>query len=141
MNAAAVLAGLGRILLSLVFFRSGFSKLEDPAAIATRIGEAVAKAPWAPEALVTGVAQAGIILAWAAIVFEFLGAICLATGVKKEFGAALLVIFLVPTTLLFHPPQDPAQLGQFMKNIAIIGGLLIVVTSPRPATPGAGRIL
>jgi putative oxidoreductase len=123
---------LGRAFLSAIFFVSGFRKLEDPAAVATRIGEALAKAAWAPEALAVGVRQAGPLLAWSAIGFEFLGAFCLVTGFKKEFGAALLVIFLVPTTLLFHPPQDPTQMNAFLKNVAIIGGLLLVVASPAP---------
>jgi len=128
-HAGTALAVLGRFCLSAIFFVSGFRKLEDPAAIANRISEVVAKAAWAPEALAVGVRQASPLLAWSAIGIEFLGAFCLVTGFKKEFGAALLVIFLVPTTLLFHPPQDPTQLNAFLKNVAIIGGLLLVVAS------------
>ncbi len=123
------LAVLGRFFLSAIFFVSGFKKFEDPAAVATKLSEAVANAAWAPEALAVGVRQAAPLLAWSAIGFEFLGAFCLVTGFKKEFGAALLVIFLVPTTLLFHPPQDPAQVTQFLKNVGLIGGLLLVVAS------------
>ena len=140
LNMGSVLAALGRAFLSAIFFVSAFRKLEDPAAIATRISEAVAKAAWAPEALAVGVRQAAPLLAWAAIGVEFLGALCLVTGFKKEFGAALLVVFLVPTTLLFHSPQDPAQLNNFLKNLGLIGGLLLVVASSRPASEG-GRIL
>jgi putative oxidoreductase len=125
----AALAVLGRFCLSAIFFVSGFRKLEDPAAIATRISEAVAQAAWAPEALAVGVRQAAPLLAWSAIGFEFLGAFCLVTGFKKEFGAALLIAFLVPTTLLFHSPWDPAQLTQFLKNLGLIGGLLLVASS------------
>ena len=128
-TASRALAAVGRACLSAIFFVSAFRKFEDPAAIATRISEAVAKAAWAPEALAVGVRQASPLLAWAAIGFEFVGALCLVTGFKKEFGAALLVIFLVPTTLLFHPPQDPAQLNNCLKNLGLIGGLLLVVAS------------
>jgi putative oxidoreductase len=125
----AALAVLGRFCLSAIFFVSGFRKLEDPAAIATRISEAVAKAAWAPEALAVGVRQAAPLLAWSAIGCELLGAFCLVTGFKKEFGAALLIAFLVPTTFLFHSPWDPAQQTQFLKNVGLIGGLLLVVSS------------
>jgi len=125
----AALAVLGRFCLSAIFFVSGFRKFEDPAGVATRISEAVAQAAWAPEALAVGVRQAAPLLAWSAIGFELVGAFCLVTGFKKEFGAALLIAFLVPTTLLFHPPQDPAQLTQFLKNLGLIGGLLLVVAS------------
>lgn len=131
-NVAAV---LGRFLLSAVFFVSGWKKLQDPASVAERITQATAAAPWMPDAVATGVAAAAPLLAWSAIVFEFLGAFCLATGFKKEFGAALLVVFLVPTTILFHPPQDPAQLTQFLKNAGLIGGLLLVASGP----PRGGR--
>jgi len=135
-NLNAALAVFGRFCLSAIFFVSAWRKLEDPAAVATHLTAAVAQAAWAPEALAVGVRQAGPLLAWAAIGFEFVGAFCLVTGFKKEFGAALLVIFLVPTTLLFHPPQDPAQLTQFLKNIGLIGGLLLVASSP-PGGRGA----
>jgi putative oxidoreductase len=34
---------------------------------------------------------------------------------------------LIPTTLIFHGHfSDQAQFGQFLKNLAIIGGLLMV---------------
>jgi len=97
-HAGTALAALGRLCLSAIFFVSGFRKLEDPAAIANRISEVVAKAAWAPEALAVGVRQAAPLLAWSAIGIEFLGAFCLVTGFKKEFGAALLVgvpVFLI----------------------------------------------
>lgn len=123
-NVAAV---LGRFLLAAIFFVSGWRKFEDPAAIATRLAEATAKTEWIPRAVATGVHDAAPMLAWAAIAFEWLGAFLLVTGFKKELGAALLIVFLVPTTLLFHPASDPAQQTQFLKNVAIMGGLLLVV--------------
>lgn len=128
----SALAVLGRFLLAAIFFVSGFRKLEDPGAVATRLVAATAKADWLPPPVVAGVADAAPLLAWAAIVFEFLGAFCLVTGFRKEFGAALLILFLVPTTFLFHPANDPAQQTQFLKNLAIMGGLLLVVSSARP---------
>jgi putative oxidoreductase len=128
----SVSAVLGRFLLSAIFFVSGYRKFEDPGGVATRIAEATAKAAWVPKAVATGVHDAAPMLAWAAIVFEWLGAFCLVTGFKKELGAGLLLVFLVPTTLLFHSPADPAQQTQFLKNLAIMGGLLLVIaTSPQ----------
>jgi uncharacterized membrane protein YphA (DoxX/SURF4 family) len=134
----SVPAVLGRFLLSAIFFVSGWRKFEDPGAVAMRIAEATAKAAWVPKTVVTGVHDAAPMLAWAAIVFEWLGAFCLVTGFKKELGAALLIIFLVPTTLLFHSPVDPAQQTQFLKNMAIMGGLLLVVAG---APLGRDRVL
>ncbi len=125
MNAA--LAVLGRFLLSAIFFVSAWRKLDDPSGVAQRIAEATARAAWVPDAVAVGVRDAAPVLAWAAIAFELIGGFCLATGWRREFGAMLLIVFLVPTTLLFHPPGDPAQLTQFLKNAGLIGGLLLVV--------------
>ena len=134
-NVAAV---LGRFLLSGVFFVSGFRKFEDPAATARRIAETVANTPWIADPVAVGVKDAAPLLAWAAIAFEWLGAFLLVTGLKKELGAALLLVFLVPTTILFHPPHEAGQLTQFLKNVAIMGGLLLVVAA---APKGRDRAL
>lgn len=53
-----------------------------------------------------------------------------------QWGAAALAAFLVPATLLAHrfwgiPPQDRSrQLTQFLKNLAIIGGLVALAARP-----------
>ena len=63
-----------------------------------------------------------------AILLEIVGAISLILGYKTRFGAAALLIFLIPTTIIFHNPSiDPEQLTHFMKNLTIIGGLLMVL--------------
>ena len=46
---------------------------------------------------------------------------------KARLGVVLLLMFLVPTTLLFHGDVSSAQERiQLFKNLAIIGGLLLV---------------
>jgi uncharacterized membrane protein YphA (DoxX/SURF4 family) len=61
------------------------------------------------------------------IVFQFVGAISLLLGYKVRWGAILLILFLVPTTLVFHNLlADPKQTIQFLKNLGLIGGLLMV---------------
>jgi putative oxidoreductase len=48
-------------------------------------------------------------------------------GYEARIGSVLLLLFLAPATLVFHNPiVDPTQMIQFMKNLAIIGGLLMV---------------
>ena len=123
-------AVLGRFLMSLIFFVSGWRKLDDPGAVAQSLIRATASASWVPDAVATGIRDAAPVLVWTAILFELVGAFCLATGLKKEFGAQLLIAFLVPVTLLFHPPGDPGQLMSFLKNVALMGGLLLVASSP-----------
>ena len=72
---------------------------------------------------------------------EIIGALSLIFGFKTRFGALLLIVFLIPTTLLFHNfwevPEVTAkniQMIMFMKNLAIIGGLFYVLAV------GAGKL-
>ena len=56
------------------------------------------------------------------------GTILLVFGADTTLGATLLLVFLVPTTLIFHTvPVD----GGFFMNLALIGGLLLAITRPR----------
>jgi uncharacterized membrane protein YphA (DoxX/SURF4 family) len=56
-------------------------------------------------------------------------------GYKTRLGAILLILFLIPTTLVFHTDfSKEMQVIAFLKNLAIIGGLLMVVYA------GAGPI-
>lgn len=65
------------------------------------------------------------VLAAGTVAFQLLGSIALIIGFKARIGALLLVIFLIPTTLLFHPPAS--DLNGFLKNLSLIGGLLMVM--------------
>lgn len=68
-----------------------------------------------------------------AIVFELLGGLSLLSGYKTPYGVVMLALFLIPATLIFHPfwsvPEEMYQLQMimFLKNIAILGGLLTVL--------------
>lgn len=56
-------------------------------------------------------------------------------GYKARWGAIALIIFLIPATIIFHTNfAEPMQTIAFMKNLAILGGLLMIVEY------GAGRI-
>jgi putative oxidoreductase len=69
----------------------------------------------------------------AAIVLMLIGGIMVFFGMKTRFGAFLLIIFVVPTTLLMHPfwilqaPDRDLQMIMFMKNLSILGGLLYLL--------------
>ena len=68
-----------------------------------------------------------------AIVFKLVGSFLLILGCSVRLGATLLLLFLIPTTLIVHcfwslPVQDkPIEMVMFMKNISILGGLLVVL--------------
>jgi putative oxidoreductase len=67
-----------------------------------------------------------------AAILELVGALSLILGYKTRFGAALLLLFLIPTTGIFHDfwnysgEEQGLQQIMFLKNLAIFGGLLYV---------------
>jgi uncharacterized membrane protein YphA (DoxX/SURF4 family) len=121
---------VGRLFLSAIFFVSGFNKATDIVGTSERLAETIQKSAFVPDAIAPALASLSLVLAWGAVAFEWIGALLVATGLRPRAGAWLLILFLIPTTLLFHPPNDPRQLTQFLKNLAIVGGLLLVGTGP-----------
>lgn len=62
-----------------------------------------------------------------AIVCELFGGLSVLLGYKARWGAIALMIFLIPTTLIFHTNfAERMQVIQFMKNLGLLGGLLMV---------------
>ena len=66
------------------------------------------------------------------------GGISLALGYKSRLAALGLIASLIPTTLAGHPfwnETDPAKIAaqrvQFLKNLGLMGGLLLVATERR----------
>jgi putative oxidoreductase len=110
-----LLAPIGRILFSLIFIIAGTSHFS-----ATTIGYAAA---------------AGVPLANLAVpasgLLALLGGLSIAFGYRARLGAAAIVAFLVPVTLMMHnfwamPDPMMAMMHQamFMKNVALLGGAL-----------------
>lgn len=66
------------------------------------------------------------------MVFEIFGGLCVFLGLWTRLGAVLLVLFMIPTTLLFHDfwnlqgAERQMQMINFMRNVSITGGLLFV---------------
>ena len=112
-------APIGRLLLSLIFLMSGLNKIID----------------WSGTQ--EYMAARGMFLVplflLAAILFEIVGGLSVLAGFKARVGALLLIAFLVPVTLVFHgfwryaDPERTVEMIQFMKNLAILGGLLVVL--------------
>ena len=73
-----------------------------------------------------GIAEplAGFLLA-SAIICLIVGSVVFVLGANTRLGASLLLVFLVPTTLIFH--TFPVDSGFFM-NLALIGALLLALT-------------
>ena len=61
----------------------------------------------------------------AAIVVLIAGSLLFVFGSNTRLGASLLLVFLVPTTLIFH--TFPLDAG-FVSNLAVIGALILALT-------------
>jgi putative oxidoreductase len=112
---------LGRMLMGVAFLASASNKIAHPAQSQAYMAE-------------HGMKITGFFLVLA-IAIEVLGALSLMLGLYARHGALLLAIFLAPTTVIFHSfweygaAEAPAQLTHFMKNLAIMGGLLLMCRS------------
>jgi len=68
-----------------------------------------------------------------ACMLELFGGFLLLFGIKVRWGAFFLILFLIPTTLIMHhfwllqSPQRELEMGMFLKNLSIFGGLLTVL--------------
>jgi uncharacterized membrane protein YphA (DoxX/SURF4 family) len=122
----ALLPLVGRILLAAIFLWScikSIQKFESTAAdLASHMG---VTGTFIPQALLVG-----------GIVCLMLGSLALILGLKARWGAVLLIVFLIPTTIIYHPPMGiEGELIEFMKNLALIGALLMVVSfGPGPVS-------
>jgi putative oxidoreductase len=115
-----ILLLLARVFIAALFLVAGTRKLLTYAAT---VGYFAKLGFPAPEAI-----------AVLAIVIEIGGGLMLATGWRTRWAAWLLVVFVAVATAMAHrfwqfePAQFANQLNHFLKNIAIIGGLIFVAT-------------
>ncbi|PYB84235.1 MULTISPECIES: DoxX family protein [Pseudomonas] len=116
---------LARILLMILFVLSGWSKLtgfEGTVGYMTSLG-----------------APAPMLAAAIAVIMELLVGLLLILGFYTRPLALLFALFVLGTALIGHPfwnmvePERSANMTQFLKNLSIIGGLLLLAVS------GAGR--
>lgn len=104
---------IARVLISVIFLMSGWGKITHPAATQQYMST-------------HGMPFAGLFLI-GAIILEIGGGLSVLLGYKARWGASALVVFLIPTTLIFHTKfSEQLQVIMFMKNLAILGGLLMV---------------
>jgi putative oxidoreductase len=111
------LALTGRILFSLIFIFSGITHLgAETIAYAAAQGVPLAK---------LAVPASGIL--------AMLGGLSIAFGYHARWGAAAIIVFLVPITVTMHnfwavsdPMMAKLHLAMFMKNVAMLGGALFI---------------
>jgi putative oxidoreductase len=116
-SAAGSAVVLGRVLFSLIFILSGFGHFSaQTVAYASQMG--------------LGGASFFVPLSGALIIA---GGLSVAFGFYARYGAAALIIFLLPTTFIMHRfwgIEDPLvamnQQAHFMKNLSMIGAALLI---------------
>ncbi len=107
---------IGRVLLVLIFLNSGIGKIEHFQGTAQYMAK-------------FGMPSTSFFLV-GAIFFELVGSVMIILGYYTRVGALLLLVFLIPTTLVFHTNfADPNMKIHFMKNVAMFGGLLILLST------------
>lgn len=109
----------GRALVALIFLQSGIDKVLN---FDKTVKLMASKAIPMPD-----------ILLLPAIVVLLAGGVMLLVGWKARWAALALIVFMIPTTLYFHSfwtypeAQYVNQFHHFLKNIAIIGSLFILM--------------
>jgi putative oxidoreductase len=110
-----------RFMLAAIFLLTGYDKLVDVEDAAGDIAEIGLPFP--------------TLLAVAAGLVEIVCGAFLALGRWTDRAAAGLLLFLVPVTVLMENPlRADANFGaiiDFLKNLAIMGGLLLVILAER----------
>src|SRR5436189_1178802 len=107
----------GRILFSLLFIVAGLGNFSSQT-----IGFAAAQ----------GVPLASVAVPLSGVL-ALVGGLSIALGYKARWGAALIVLFLVPVTFMMHnfwAVKDPLvaqdQMAHFVKNISLLGSALFI---------------
>ena len=106
----------GRVFISLLFLIEAVRKFFDPDMSMIYMSD-------------HGVPE---ILFYPSVAFEIIVPLLLIVGYKTRIVASLLALFVLTVTLIFHTHnilEDGMQLVIFLKNISIIGGLLILIAN------------
>ena len=114
----SLLNRIARVLLCLVFIQAVISKLKGFAGVASAMAS-------------KGLPLATVLLV-IAMALMAVGSALVICGWRARLGAILLLVFLVPTSAIFHGDvSDSTERIQLFKNLAILGGLLLVIDQDR----------
>jgi putative oxidoreductase len=103
---------LGRIMLAYIFVSAGIGKIGGPAATMQFMVSGGLPRSLVPELFVLSV------------VVELLGGLMLIAGWHAELASLIMFLWMIPVTIIFH--VSTGQTTEWEKNLAIMGGLLMV---------------
>jgi putative oxidoreductase len=123
---------IGRMLYCALFIGAGIGQLVDLDG-STRYAESRGIGP---------AARGGVVASSVAFI---VGGVSILFGIWGDLGALVLIVTLIPLTFLMHKfwaERDAAerqtQMSMFMKNIALIGGAVLIFSFFARDTFGAG---
>jgi uncharacterized membrane protein YphA (DoxX/SURF4 family) len=143
------LVTLGRILFAILFVYAGADKLFDiPAATQTIASKVIPSLPAMLTPYTTQLATAAgmpieQVLAILSGVLEVLGGLAIALNIGSRLFAILLVFFIAAVTYYFHDfwnmagAEKTTNIYAALKNLSLIGGLLIIAGYPSPVLDDA----
>lgn len=99
---------VGRVLLGAIYVIGGFSLLKGQVPI--------------DYAATKGVPA---VLVWLGFTIKFFGGVGVVLGLLTRLSALGLAVFTVGTAFIFHPYPD----GVFLKELAMIGGLIVLLAA------------
>lgn len=130
---------LGRLCISLIFIISGVAKLIDLPMAGAQLSNEMSNLmiytqgiEWIQKGIDDFLPMTHTLVLIAAIV-EIISGLLVLLGVQARFGAFLLLVYLIPVTFIFHHfwylegDEKILQMTMFLKNLAIFGGLLMVL--------------
>ncbi|AWK72361.1 DoxX family protein [Rhodococcus oxybenzonivorans] len=140
---------IARPLLSAVFISGGIDALRNPAPRAQAAGPLIDKSTETlPESVTQKIPSDPETLIKINAAVQIGGGVLLATGKAPRLASLALAGSLIPTTVAGHafwnetdPAAKAAQRTQFLKNVSLLGGLLIaaVDTEGKPSLGWRGR--
>ena len=136
-----MIAGIGRFFVSLIFITLGVSGVLNWDLAKSELSSALAN--WelytgyieGVSFLVQNLISATPLLVVLGISLQLVGGFMLSLSLKSRLAAIFLLFQLVPATILYHHfwflegSQMTRSMMLFIKNLSIIGGLLVIISS------------
>ena len=138
---------IGRVLFAVLFIFSGASKLLDIAATTQAIAGKVILPPELATYTLQIESAPGMSFAQLLAILvgglELIGGLLIALNFGARFFSVLLILFVIVATYYFHDfwnqtgPEARGNMIHALKNLSLIGGLLMIVGIGRPARAAA----
>jgi uncharacterized membrane protein YphA (DoxX/SURF4 family) len=118
------------VLIIAIFFVAGYKKIRSFAKTQAWITEKIGKIVTLPKSinqLLTSLVIAFEIIAPLAIVYSMIGTQTDAKRLIRHESILILIVLTVVATILCHNPMDEKETMNFLRNIGIVGALVLML--------------